>query len=283
VINVDQLVAPFAEEDHDALSRYAIGRAQWLAAEHPTFDAEALVRAWTEEYADRLRWHRTVGAVLKDFRIDDKHREPLEYAFQGAWQAYEGDRVSLQRDKRDVRDLAGLAKGIPETITLLGNLIASGRLVDEMATATSDAFGPGVPRPRGHLIGDDGLSQDAIAWLNRRQSVEMELRETAAQLAAICQVARAEREARRQRPNDPVKAAVAILVEFWRRVLGRPFHSDHNAWNKTLAKGPPEGWDRGDRFAWVAMKAIGAIPNIAASNKVATEMRNHGKKKAANG
>lgn len=268
-------VTPFAEEDRDVLRRYAIDRAQWLAATYPDFDAETLVPAWTEQYAERLKWHRTIADLLKVFRIEEQHRQPLWYAIQGARQAYEGDRVSLQRDKREVRELADLAERIPEMIAHLSNLIASGRLVDETASATTDAFGPGVPRPSGRLLGDRGLNQDAIAWLTRHQSVEMELRETVARLAAIGEIARYEREARRQRPNDPVKAAVAVLGDFWQRVLGRQFHSDHNAWNKTPALGPPEGWNRGDRFVWVAMKEIGAIPDNVASGKVATEMRKH--------
>lgn len=284
MINVDQLVAPFAEEDHDVLRRYAIGREQWLAATYPDFDAEALVPAWTAQYAKRLKWHRLRKTLIGDFRIEEEaHGQGLWYAIQGARQAYEADRVSLQRDKREVRELAELAEGILETIARLGGLIASGRLVDEMATATTDAFGPGVSRPSGPLIGDDGPSQDAIAWLERHQSVEMALRETTARLAAIGEIARTKRKARHQLPNDPVKAAVLPLIVFWRMVLKRPFHENHNLWNQPGTKdlGPFKDWWRGDRFVYDVLKALGAPPDHL--EKLRTVLRPYGEKKAPRG
>jgi hypothetical protein len=230
---------------------------------------ESYVRSWFKNLVRQIERQRFLAAIQRDFRIGAEHRGALEEAISRGHEAYIEKLPHLAApDPAPV--WAALRKPLRNTVELLTDLIDSGTIGDIVAASSTDAFGPGMPKPEQLVMGtvdaDGELVWDPApivnAWFDRQRDVDRALEEMVTRLSAIGNIANEitkpkPRPAKYRTQDKALRAAADILVlEFWRGVLGRPYSSNHPAWGEDKLLGPKPG-PRADRFFWVCLRAAG--------------------------
>jgi len=184
----------------------------------------------------REDWKNAIDKLAPDFEITDRKELALavdlaedEYRFTPLIVGWDADTVD---DLKALHDLLRRKTKRGDLFDLLNRLISAPRLTQGIAQEL------GIDE----RVGEEAL-RDAI---NR--------------LAVVARIAAAKHKPRRKVPNEPLKAAVEVLADYWRRTLGRPFRQDHTAWvaPESRQKGPVPGKARADRFVYDALAVIGA-------------------------